>query len=726
MKIPLNQLKPGMILATDVIGQNGFILAPANSALNSEMIFLLSRNGVATVDVKENDYPLTPAISPQILQKKNMPSLRVIISDDAMNATLVIEPVETDNADLTAEDIISTLAKSNITSGSDQKLIMAVVQNWNQRKHRCEISGIARGSPPEPAVEGEIEIKVKHISNDNDLKKVRNCRFIWQAADLFTQVQHIKPDMIVAARLPGRPPIPGKNIKGELVFTDDIIKKRISPGKGIRYCEDLQNYISDTTGVLSFLDNTIEVIPVSFDGSVDIEVSPDKMKAFLIFHKPVEDGALPGDKEIREALQHSEINTGIDKEKLSKIIADLKNGNVPEDNVTIALGIPSVNGSNGKIIYHFSTETSLKPKINPDGSVDYKSVNIVISVAKGEKLASLEPPEKGVPGKNLFGDTLPCTDGKPVLLPSGPNTEPDAQDPDTLIASLNGIVRRVGTTVEVCEGFVINGDVDFSTGNIKYDHSVIVTGDVKSGFDIECGGDLQAGGTIEDCTLKIGGNVLCRFGFCGQGKGLIDAKGDINLGFTKNQTIRSRKNVNIAREAINSTVYARESIHIHGNPLSVAGGNLTAGESITVNSIGNHSGIKTLCEVGYDFTLGEELQALEAHLSELLPNQNKIIETINKIDKSSAHQRRLSLKDQALRVKFSEILLKYNQQIKALELRKKILEKKLFNFEKVFIKFERTAFPGTLFKFGERHFLVKEETPGPRTVMLLDFEIRIL
>ncbi len=624
MKIPMKQLKPGLTLITDVIGQNGFILASANSSLNTEMIVLLSRNGVINVDVEDNSNPVTTTTSPrnpesQIIQKKNLPSLRVIISDDAMNATLVIEPVGVDSADLTAENIMSTLVNSNVISGVDEKLIQSAVQNWNLRKRRYEISGIARGSPAEPAVEGEIQILVKHLSNEKDVKKVRSCRFIWQAGDLLTQVQHVKPGMVVAGRLPGKPSIPGKNVKGELIFTDYTIRKNNITGKGVRYCDDLQNFVSETGGVASYLDETIEIIPVSFDGAVDIEVAPDKMKACLIFHNPVEDGMLPGEKDIKEALVHSEINSGVDEETLRKICDDLKNGTAPEDRITIALGIPPVNGSNGKIIYHFSTETSLKPKVNPDGSVDYKSVDIVISVAKGEKLASLEPPEKGVPGKNVFGDPLPCTDGKPALLPLGPNTEPAPQNPDILVASSNGIVRRVGTAVEVCEGFVINGNVDFSTGNVKYDHSVIVTGDVKSGFEIECGGDLQAGGTIEDCALKIGGNVLCRFGFCGQGKGLIDARGDINLGFMKNQTIRSRKNVNIAREAINSTIFAKESIHIHGNPLSVAGGSLTAGESITVNSFGNHSGIKTLCEVGYDYTLGEELQSLEAHPQ---PQQN--------------------------------------------------------------------------------------------------------
>jgi uncharacterized protein (DUF342 family) len=724
-------IKPGMTLSTDVVGQNGIILAPANCVLSTEIILVFSRNGISLVDVKEINRTSTVTAQtqvsdPEVVKKKELPSITVTISENDMKATLIIEPTEPDNSDLTKEDIKSSLIKSKVVSGIDEKLIEGAVHNWNLKKHRYEISGIATGTLPEPAVEGDIHTLVKHISNDRDAKKIRSCRFIWQTGELCSQVQHVKPGMIVAERLPGTPSVPGRNVKGELIFSDEIIKKNISFGNGIRYSDDLQNYISEASGALSFQDDTIEIIPVNFDGAVDIEIAPNKMKAELIFHRPVEDGALPGEKEVRDVLQHSEINTGIDEGIIKRIITGFKSGIVPEERVTIALGIPPINGCNGKITYHFSTETSLKPKVNPDGSVDYKSVDIVISVCKGEKLATLEPPEKGVPGKNLFGEPLPCMDGTPARLPLGPNTEPDSQNPNILISSSNGIARLVGTAVEVCEGFVINGNVDFSTGNVKYDHSVVVTGDVKSGFGIECGGDLQTGGTIEDCMLRIGGNVLCRFGFCGQGKGLIDAKGDINLGFMKNQTVRSKKNVNIAREAINSTIFAKETIHIHGNPLSVAGGYLTASESITVNSIGNHSGIKTLCEVGFDYTLGEELHALETHLSELVLNQNKIIENIKKIDKTLAFQKRLSLKDQALKIKLNESRSKYDQQIKSLELRKKILEKKMYNFEKVFIKFERTAYPGTLFKFGERHFLVKEEIHGPKTVKLIDFEIKIL
>jgi uncharacterized protein (DUF342 family) len=145
-----------------------------------------------------------------------------------------------------------------------------------------------------------------------------------------------------------------------------------------------------------------------------------------------------------------------------------------------------------------------------------------------------------------------------------------------------------------------------------------------------------------------------------------------------------------------------------------------------MNTVGNHSGIRTICEVGFDFTIGEELRSLEEHLSELLLNQNKILENIKKIEKTLTFQKRLALKDQAIHAKLKESLTKYDQQIKALEIRKKIIEKKLYNFEKVFIRVERSAYPGTIFKFGERHFLVKEEINGPKIVKLIDFEIKLL
>ncbi|MBD3391212.1 MAG: DUF342 domain-containing protein [Chitinivibrionales bacterium] len=283
-----------------------------------------------------------------------------------------------------------------------------------------------------------------------------------------------------------------------------------------------------------------------------------------------------------------------------------------------------------------------------------------------------------------------------------------------------------GSVVEVQEGFVVSGDIDYSTGNVKYGKSVTVSGDVKAGFSVECGGDLQVHGTIEDAQVAVGGNLLCRYGFIGQGKGLVDAKGDVNISFMKNQTVRARGTVTIAREALNSTILARKEIRVSGNPLSVAGGNLFARDAIIVRSVGNASGIKTMLEVGTDFTLIEEMQKTEAHLAEMTENSRKLIKTFKRYDKMQKTQRKLSPKDEFIFAKLRNTLVQYNREIKSLEQRKKLIAEKMSDFEKAFIKIEYSGMPGTILKFGERQLLVREEIIGPKSIRLIRGEIRIL
>ena len=50
----------------------------------------------------------------------------------------------------------------------------------------------------------------------------------------------------------------------------------------------------------------------------------------------------------------------------------------------------------------------------------------------------------------------------------------------------------------------------------------------------------------------------------------------------------------------------------------------------------------------------------------------------------------------------------------------------MHEFENSFIKIEHAGFPGTLIKIGERHMLVKDEIIGPKTIRLINHEIRVL
>ena len=75
--------------------------------------------------------------------------------------------------------------------------------------------------------------------------------------------------------------------------------------------------------------------------------------------------------------------------------------------------------------------------------------------------------------------------------------------------------------------------------------------------------------------------------------------------------------------------------------------------------------------------------------------------------------------------KLKATLAKFEQQNKVLEDRKKIVTSNIYEFKNAHIKIEHAALPGTIFKIGARHFQVKDEIIGPKTVRMVDEEIKV-
>jgi hypothetical protein len=209
-----------------------------------------------------------------------------------------------------------------------------------------------------------------------------------------------------------------------------------------------------------------------------------------------------------------------------------------------------------------------------------------------------------VPGFAVTGRPLPARDGRDVRLPSGRNVGPDPADPDLLLAKVDGNVRQIGPgALEVSECFVVKQDVDYSTGHINYERSVIVRGDVKGGFNLAVGGDLEVAGLAEDSTIKVGGNVLIRRGFVGQGQGSIEARGRVLLGFGRNQKVTCAGALTIEREAVNMNLASRDAVVVTG---WLVGGHTSARNRIVCKVLGNSGGSRTELEVGVDHDVLEK------------------------------------------------------------------------------------------------------------------------
>lgn len=712
MLIDLQKAQPGMIITEDISHPRGGLLIRKQQSLSAEIIDVLLRLGIREINVQDT----TPA-----------PVLKLVLSEDLMSATLFIDPSGENSSDINSDMIENALNQRKIVYGIDTERISIIADRWNQKKQKVQIKDIVQGTPATPAIAGLYKMAVAHLTSEELIDEVQNARYYWEIAQSIPpEVEMVPPGTIIAKKQEDKPSIPGMNILGEPIFTSDIIRQNLNLAESVCLSKDNNYVIAKTQGIPFFGDNTIGVIFLKPDGSVDILVREDNMAASIVVHPPCKGGSMPKEQEILDMLHTKGVAYAIRHQQISELVRNFANNQYPEEPVVIAEGTAACNGENGFVKLLFNTETSLKPQQNPDGSVDYKNINIITTVVKGQKLAELMPPTSGVAGKDISGRTLPCVDGMPVSLPIGLNTFIDPKDPNVLLSATDGFVRYVNSTIEVSEGLVITGDIDFSTGHIKYDKNVVISGDIKSGFNVECGGDLQVNGTIEDSKVTIGGNLLCRMGFVGQGKGLIVAKGDVNLNFTKNQVIKSRQNINIAREAINSTIFARKTITVHGKPLSAAGGLLTAGESVSLHAVGNQSGIRTVLEVGIDFTLIEEVEKKELLFLELSEKYSKLLESEKKYERILVIRKQLPPKDRFLLERIRKAITMYKQQMDLIEKQKMEICSKMYDTANAFIKIEHSAMPGTMFKFGERHFLVKEEIIGPKTVRLINHEIKVI
>jgi uncharacterized protein len=740
--IDIEAAKPGMKLLEDVLLPNGAILINASQVLSQATLDVLKKRGIRKIQIvseadakqletAEKAAPAKDAAAeaaPVVVKEEppSPPTLRVVIKEDLLSAKLCIEPTEKANQVLGREDILSALGEHGISFGINDNAVIGAIDKWKKYKRYYEVEDIAKGTLPQPGKEGAYEFRVKYLGTNAEIDHVRKAKH-FSDIPREVSVQRVDPGTVIAKRSEDMPPLAGRNVKGDPVTTTDVVKTEMSGDANVKFSEDKSQIVAQASGFVFFLDGHLTgIIPFVFDGAVEVSVAPDKMKAELTVFPPGPGGKPPSKEDVRAAIANQKVLFGLDAGALDNLFSSLGRGQFPSAPVVVALGLPPKQGENGSVKFLFNTESSLKPKVNQDGTVDYKNIDIVTSVAKGQKLAELVAPTKGAPGKNVLGVELPCVNGTPAKLPMGANTSVSPDDPNLLVASTDGNVKYNGSNVEISEGFVIKGHVDFTTGNVKYAKSVVVAGDIKSGFKVECGGDLQVSGTIEDSDIQVNGNVLCKLGFIGQGKGVISAKGDINILFMKNQTAKSRQNIIIAKEALNCTLLARKAVEVRGNPLSLAGGRVMARDSVTAFTIGNMSGIKTLVEVGTDFTLIEELEKTDLQLNELGENRKKILVTFQRYEKIKDIKKTLNPKEEFLYAKLKATLGKYDQQIKTLEDRKNIVTAKMNNFKTCFIKIDHAAMPGTMFKIGARHFLVKEEVIGPKSVRLVNEEIRII
>jgi len=433
-----------------------------------------------------------------------------------------------------------------------------------------------------------------------------------------------------------------------------------------------------------------------------VDIPKDEMTARAWLLSPEPGGPLMELDAAVKKVREAGITNGIDEQALTRLL-EAKDYGEP---FVIAEATPPKDGSDGKLIFHFSTDGRTgRPREIGGGRVDYRSLDLYEPVVENQLLVTRTPATEGVPGATVTGRALKQKPGKEINLPKGKNVDVNEERTE-IRAKCSGMVEFLNNSINVSSVYKINGDCDLSVGNIDFDGSVHISGNVRSGHVVKASGGITIGGAVEAATVIAGGNIEIKGGMQGADKGRIESGGSISILFIERGTAVADGSINVD-VSIHSNLEAGGSIIASGRRGAIIGGQAGAAGDIVANFLGAISQPLTYIEVGVTPRKRVRIQNLEKEIERIknetvkldqldvyLKNGKEKLdpETWDKLFRSGAENRRVN--EQSLEEYKTEIEdLKYELE-HATESKVHVLE---------------TAFDGTKITIGNGIYKINTE-----------------
>jgi len=376
------------------------------------------------------------------------------------------------------------------------------------------------------------------------------------------------------------------------------------------------------------------------DGEFTITVAKDKMSAWLTL-TPAYGGAPVTFEQIRQSLKEKGIVSGLITS--AEIEAVLKEGHATD--YLIAQGMPPVPGLDAQFHSLVPEMQERRPQINEHGIADYRNLGNLILVKQGDPLMRRTLPTEGKKGKNILGQILTPKPSQNTPFASdlkGATFDPD--DCDLLVSSIIGQPLLIPNGVMVSPTITVP-KVDISTGNLSFDGTINILGDVMEGMKVYALNDIFICGTVEAAELEAGGNISIKGGVIGNSDtnsslaasagGKISCKGSVSVRFAKYFNIVAGTNIVIEEYSMNNQLTAMNQILVGkpgGKKGLIIGGTARAMMLVQAASVGSDVGIKTYIQAGLNPHTQEQLNAIDREIETNGKNQDDIKKIITFIE----------------------------------------------------------------------------------------------
>lgn len=323
-----------------------------------------------------------------------------------------------------------------------------------------------------------------------------------------------------------------------------------------------------------------------------VRITEDKSEAWLYLCAP-DDGEMYEKSEIIRYLQLNNVVAGVNESH----IAAMCKKQIYEREVKVASSVKGDPGREGYFEFFFNTEKP-RPKINSDGTVDYRSMSLVQNVTEGSKLAVYHPAVQGTSGRDVTGAFEKVKLYKELRPLSGRGIS-NEKNPHEYYATMSGRIEYDGTNkLSIVEVYEVQGGCNYSNNAlVEFNGDVVIHGNVEAGVTIRAGKSLTVDGVVESATITAGGDVCLKRGMQGSGKGAITAGGNVFTEFLEYTKVNAEGSVQ-SNVILNSQIESKGTVTLTGKKGLIAGGNVHAMMGVSCQNAGNSSEIKTGIHIG--------------------------------------------------------------------------------------------------------------------------------
>jgi len=356
-----------------------------------------------------------------------------------------------------------------------------------------------------------------------------------------------------------------------------------------------------------------------------LDITNGGMKAKLSLFPPLNFGGRLDTESVEDfLLNEKKLDTElINWDKFKECFRLYEEGYIVYQEV-IAEGIEKVDGNDATYELHFEL-TERKPKVLADGRVDFKDINNIVMVQEDDKLLTYFAETEGIDGKTVQGDELIAVKGKKININKGNGVEFNEED-SIYYATLAGHITFNKMKLNVNPVYNVDGDVDYSEGNVDFQGTVKISGDVLSGFSVRAK-NIIVWGIARDAELIAEEDITVRTGIVSTGKGVTRAGNTVTTEFIEGAEVHAGIAVVIKNHCYNSKIYSEGEILALSGDGILNGGEFYAFSNVEAKRIGQDNSSSFLIHVGVK-------HFLEKRIEELLFSKESIEKRLKTTDKT--------------------------------------------------------------------------------------------